>query len=91
MFGVRRDAVPLQLLLAREHLLTQDFELDLQPLGLRQHLAFLFLDMVPHALGKHGELRVAVIVPPAVAVELGDACGSVWQPSFACCRKFSAG
>jgi hypothetical protein len=58
MLRVIRYAVPLQLPLAREHLLTQGFEIDLQPLGLRQHLAFLFLDMVPHALGENRELRI---------------------------------
>src|SRR5689334_4469629 len=44
VFGIGRNAVALKFLLAREHLLAQRFEVDLQRLGLGQHLAFFFLN-----------------------------------------------
>ena len=68
MLRVGRDTISFELLLAIQHLLPECFEIHLHAFGLGQHLAFFFLDVVPHTLGKDGELCVAVIIAAAVTI-----------------------
>ena len=62
MFGVLRNAVFLKLLLAVQHFLAKRLEVNVEFLGLRQHLVFFFLDVMPHAFGEDGEFRIAMVV-----------------------------
>ena len=71
MLRVRRYSIPLELLLAIEHLTAESLEIHLDAFCLRQHVAFFFLDVMPHTLSQDSELRVAVIIATTVAIELG--------------------
>jgi hypothetical protein len=60
VLGVRRDAITMKALLALQHPLPERLEVDVESLRLRQHLAFLFLDVVANALGEIKSTPVAV-------------------------------
>jgi len=72
MFGVLGNTVFLQFLLPVQHSLAEFFEVYVLFLGLREHLVFFFLDVMPHALGKNGELRVAMVSAAPLEVEFCD-------------------
>ena len=72
VLGIRRDPVLLETSLALENLLPECFEIYLQLLGLRQHLALFLIDVVADVFRKHRELGVAVVVGTPVVIQLGD-------------------
>ena len=72
VLGIDGNAAFLEDPLALEHLSAERFEVDIQLLCLREHLAFFLFDVMADTLGQYREFCIAVIIAPAVPIEFGD-------------------